>query len=210
MIVLAAAFDSGDALLPCVPLNKEGADVASDKTKWERQVSGRESCCFGTSEMDDIPFLGRGTFGAGVQRQIKSRPASNGLEPAVLGVLKLRFSILGRLASSVLMEAARFRVIGRRGGSPEGASAGVGGGGGPEEDKGAVGEVSDPCCLAAATAGAAPAAGLAAMAERVRGPVGAEWCRCWCSATTSVIFLGRGHGRQGAVGKRMGMGKRGA
>ncbi len=66
----------------------------------------------------DIPFRGRGTFGAGVQRQTRL-PASNGLALAEPGVLRLKFSILARLASSVLMEAARFRFIGRRGASAE-------------------------------------------------------------------------------------------
>jgi hypothetical protein len=96
-----------------------------------------------------------------VQRQIRSLLASKGRGLAVSGVVRLRASILGRLASSVLMEAARFLVIG-----PEGVARGE------EDGKGAAGEVSDPCCLA--TAAAAPA-GLAAMAERGRGPVGAEW-----------------------------------
>ncbi len=49
-----------------------------------------------------------------MQRQIKL-PASNGLALAEPGVLRLRLSILARLASSVLMEAARFLFIGRRG-----------------------------------------------------------------------------------------------
>lgn len=104
-----------------------------------------------------------------MQRQIRS-----------LGVLRLKSSSLGRLASSVLIEAARFLVIGPGGGAGSEAEDGKG------AAAGAAGEVSDPCCLA--TAGAAPA-GLAAMAERVRGPVGAEGCRgCEEVATTSVIF----------------------
>jgi hypothetical protein len=105
----------------------------------------------------------------------------------VLGVARLRFSILGRLASSVLMVAARFLVIERRRSSWEGSWSG--GAGGPEEDKGFAGEVSDPCWPAAAGGPTAPA-GLAAMAERVRGPVGAGWCRgCEELGATSVIFF---------------------
>ena len=69
-------------------------------------------------EGGDIPFRGRGTLGAGVQRQIRL-PASNGLALAEPGVFRLKLSILARLASSVLMEAARFLFIGRRGASAE-------------------------------------------------------------------------------------------
>jgi hypothetical protein len=102
----------------------------------------------------------------------------------VVGVLRLRFSILERLASSVSMEAARFLVVLLRVDSrdPEEDGGGGGGGGGlggrgPEDaDKGAVGEVSDPCCLAVAGS-ASLVSLLVAMAERVRGPVIAEW---WC------------------------------
>jgi len=77
---------------------------------------------------ENLPFLGRGTLGAGVQRQMRSRVVSRGsreLEPgvgamllvvAVVGVLKLRSSIRGWLWSwwwsSVTMEAARFLVMG--------------------------------------------------------------------------------------------------
>lgn len=137
---------------------------------------------------DDAPFRGRGTFGAGVQRQIKSLLASKGRGLAVPGVERLRFSILGRLASSVLIEAARFLDIGARTDSLGAAAA-------------AAGVVSDPCCLA----GSAPA-GLAAMAERVRRPVDAETCRGWeeLLATTSVIFRRNGrHGQtEGGCGRQ--------
>lgn len=143
----------------------------------------------------DIPFRGRGTFGGGVHRQITSRLAEVGRGPAVLGVLRPRFSSFGLLASSVLMEAARFLVMAPRGMSLTEAEAwAVGGGGGrgvPDADKGAaVGEVSDPCCLA--PAGAAAPAGLAAMTERVRGALKEEACAgcAVLASTTSVIFLG--------------------
>lgn len=67
---------------------------------------------------------GLGTFGAGVQRQMRSRPVSGscgGLLSAV-GVFKLRSSIRG---PSVLREAALFLVRGpaeRRGESGDGGS----------------------------------------------------------------------------------------
>ncbi len=156
----------------------------------------------------NIPFLGLGTFGGGVHRQTPV-PMSKGRGLAVPGVVRLRCSSLGRLASSVLMDAARFLGMGRRGESDDPVVSGGGevGDGGPagtvvvaeEEDdeteeadeKGApaaeVGEVSETRGLASvsslvATAVAAPdtpdtPAGLAAMAmaERVRGLVGAEW-----------------------------------
>jgi hypothetical protein len=92
--------------------------------------SGREMKglhCWNEREKN-LPFLGRGTLGAGVQRQMRSRVVSRGsreLEPgvgavllvvAVVGVLKLRSSIRGWLWSwwwsSVTMEAARFLVMG--------------------------------------------------------------------------------------------------
>lgn len=143
-----------------------------------------------------VPFRGLGTLGAGVQRQIKSLLPSKTLGLAVLGVLRFKLSIFGRFASSVLMEAARFLVIGP-GGPDEEAEAEAeeeeeeGGGrreGGNLADDDAPasdaddGEVSDPCCLTPADAAAPDAAvgpaGLvaaAAMAERVKGPpVGAE------------------------------------
>ncbi len=103
---------------------------------------------------------------------------------------------------------------GRGGGGPGGGPGGEPGGE-PEADKGAAaGEVSDPCCLAAPAAGAAPAVGLAAMAERERGPVGAEGrCRCCEEATTTSVIFGSvelggrsatEQDRPGLVGKRMG------
>lgn len=59
-----------------------------------------------------IPFLGLGTLGAGVQRQIwTSPPAAPAPAPAELlpvEVCKLRFSMPWRLASSVLMLEALF------------------------------------------------------------------------------------------------------
>jgi hypothetical protein len=101
--------------------------------------------------------------------------ASRGRGLAVLGVVRLKLAILDRLASSVLMEAARFLVIGCRVGSLPSSG---GEGGEPTEDKGATRVavvVSDPRCLATAAGGGPP--GFAAMAERVMGPVNAGRCR---------------------------------
>jgi hypothetical protein len=73
---------------------------------------------------DNIPLRGLGTLGAGVQRQMRSRPLSGscgGLLSAV-GVFKLRSSIRG---PSVLREAALFLVRGpaeRTGESGDGGS----------------------------------------------------------------------------------------
>lgn len=61
------------------------------------------------------PLRGLGTFGAGVQRHMWSLVLSGERELEVPGVSKVRSSIRGRLASSVLMDTARFLVIGPRG-----------------------------------------------------------------------------------------------
>lgn len=68
---------------------------------------------------------GLGTFGAGVQRHMKSLGASAGW-PALFGMLKVSCSSLGWFASSVSMEAARFLVV--RPPGPRGPMGSVGGG----------------------------------------------------------------------------------
>lgn len=94
------------------------------------------------------------------------------------------------------MEAVRFLVISCWGESL--VSSKGKGGGGPEqeeeeemeeeEDKGTSEEVSGSHCVAAAGVSSSV---LAAVAERVRGPVGTDRRRRWCEGATvfSVIFF---------------------
>lgn len=104
---------------------KEEAEIGQNTQQGVRENKSKEN--------EDIPLRGLGTFGAGVQRQMRSRPlsgscgacccgGSGGLLSAVVGVFKLRSSIRG---PSVLREAALFLVRGpaeRRGESGDGGS----------------------------------------------------------------------------------------